>query len=156
MSRSPLVHPGFCATNIFRNAAISPKDPAKAAAGGGGALTLVLDGSPSGQDLDNLLCRLSSHSASSAAEMLRGVERGATHVLITPEAHALDFAVRLAPRLWYTKVGQALVFAWVGLCKLVGVITPLTWPGVPSLGWDRTFVVAGAAAGATMYRRSRL
>mmetsp|Transcript_183418 Transcript_183418/g.581765 ORF Transcript_183418/g.581765 Transcript_183418/m.581765 type:complete len:227 (+) Transcript_183418:413-1093(+) len=152
-----VVHPGFCATNIFRNAAISPKDPAKGAAGGGGALTRVLDGSPSSQDLDKLLRRLSSHSAASAAEiMLRGVERGATRVLITPEAHALDFVVRLAPRLWYTKVGQVLVFSWVGLCKLVGVITPLTWPGVPSLGWDRTFVVAGAAAGATMYRRSRL
>ncbi len=168
------VHPGFCATNIFSNTIVSQRgDPAnhQTRSGGGGGrgggeaaagaagesmlskLAKVKAGNPTPQDLQSILSSASSHTAASGAEvMLRGVERGSTRILITPEAHVLDFAVRLAPRLHYSKAGQILTMLGVAVAKLVAPFTLLMKPGVPSPGYDRVLLALGAAVAAASFK----
>ena len=103
------VHPGIVVTNIFKSAREGPK---------------TAEGY-SNKETQKGLEMLGSHTAQSAAEMIvGGVEQGNTRILITPEAHVLDLAIRMFPRQFYSESLAAkllLKFPLVILCLLGNV-----------------------------------
>jgi short-subunit dehydrogenase len=83
-----VVHPGGVRTSIARSAPVGAGVPAE-------------EGERGLQAMDRLL-RMPPHRA--ARLITRAVERRRGRLLITPEAHALDLLVRLAPARYWTVV----------------------------------------------------